>query len=274
MSFSIGATTYAENSADEGTITGAKPSGTQAGDLLVAQIVVNGSAGDSTNISTLSGWTQIQKTIDANTPCMGTYYKVAGASEPSDYTWTITNPSNTSLINITRIIGASTTAPLITSSAQFNNTASTTATGATITPTTANSLLLFYVGTRAAVSAYAIATSNPTWTEQFDTSPIGGAGGIMGALATATRPETTATGAATATIADTVRSAVHMIAILVNPDPTVSDTVVSSENVSALGTYITSNTDTVVTSDSLTSLLERVWTNLTKSVSTWLNQDK
>ena len=66
-------------------LTISKPTGAVAGDVLVAQLVVNSS---STTITPPSGWTLIRSTSSGSSVIMASYDKVAGASEPSSYRWT------------------------------------------------------------------------------------------------------------------------------------------------------------------------------------------
>jgi hypothetical protein len=82
------------NSSGSTSITVTKPSGTTENDLLVACVTRNFTASPST---VPSGWTLIAE----NDSCgqleyIGVYYKVAGGSEPADYTWEWASISRTS----------------------------------------------------------------------------------------------------------------------------------------------------------------------------------
>lgn len=58
------------------------------GDVMVASIAIKG--GTATVMVTVpSGWTQIARTDNDTNVTLISYYKVAGTSEPSNYTWTI-----------------------------------------------------------------------------------------------------------------------------------------------------------------------------------------
>lgn len=127
-----------------------KPTGTQAGDVLVAGITVAGStgtvAGNATGAipgdpstgnplvggATPTGWTLIRRTNNTGNISLLTYYKVATASEPVSYTWTlpaatraaagiirytgvdIANPINVSGDAISTISNNAPTAPAVT----------------------------------------------------------------------------------------------------------------------------------------------------------------
>ena len=61
-----------------------------AGDMMLASVAING--GSSVNVSSPSGWTQIARTDNDVNVTLISYWKIASASEPSNYTWTIDNP--------------------------------------------------------------------------------------------------------------------------------------------------------------------------------------
>jgi hypothetical protein len=63
------------------------PSSVVSGDLLLANIDVNG--GTPANVTAPSGWTQILRTDNDTNMSMISYWKIAGASEPANYTWTV-----------------------------------------------------------------------------------------------------------------------------------------------------------------------------------------
>jgi hypothetical protein len=64
-----------------------QPASVAPGDLLLANIDVNG--GSPANVTAPSGWTQVLRTDNDTNVSMISYSKIAGASEPSSYTWTI-----------------------------------------------------------------------------------------------------------------------------------------------------------------------------------------
>ena len=67
-----------------------KPTGTIAGDVMVAAIATVPS---TIPITPPAGWTliQSQQQTTSNTSVLATYYRVAGASEGTSYTWTLSN---------------------------------------------------------------------------------------------------------------------------------------------------------------------------------------
>lgn len=189
-------------SIDSTSLTVTKPTSTADGDLLVASFWYKDTG---RTITPPSGWT-LQESGGTNQT--GTVYtKVAGGSEPADYTWSVSGAAVVLHGSITRVTGHSATAPInATTSDEASVTGSTgsltyTYDSMAITPPNSTSNLLFFfaflesgntVGGPSA-AGYAIATDNPTWTERFDE----GSGPVddnIVALATAVRSEQTSTG--------------------------------------------------------------------------------
>jgi len=104
-----------------GTITVAKPSGVTEGDLLLAFRSASRVSSDVLNFNTPSGWTitgsgEVTGVIDqGNSPLRAAWYwKIAGASEPSDYSFTISGGTHhTHHITIFRITGYDISVPFI-----------------------------------------------------------------------------------------------------------------------------------------------------------------
>jgi len=103
----------ASNIFDVTSIMVSKPSGTANGDLLIGVVVTDEDAGTFTPPS---GWTLINSgTADpggiADQVTLGTWYKIAGGSEPPSYTWSWTNPQ-TVYAFIVRITGHDSSNPI------------------------------------------------------------------------------------------------------------------------------------------------------------------
>lgn len=80
-----GAATATGNSAASVTIP--RPTGVLQGDLLIASWAL----ADNVTRTPPSGWTQLRVDVEPSSPpaiLHAVYYKVAGSSEPADYTWT------------------------------------------------------------------------------------------------------------------------------------------------------------------------------------------
>ena len=132
------------------SLTITKPSGTVEGDLLICYVLSFG-WGNFPTITTLSGWTKlIERTTDKyySGNCVGAiYYKKAGASEPSSYTW-VNGGSGNTYFNclMMRITGAHATTPIDASASTNTVNPSTTYTFPSVTTTVANTLLLLFGG--------------------------------------------------------------------------------------------------------------------------------
>jgi hypothetical protein len=109
-----------------------KPTGTVQGDLLLAAISVDGTP----NISPPTGWTTIREGNSGTQVRLEVYYKVAGASEPSSYTFTWSRYNTQQAAGaILRYSGVNTTAPINTSGIGSGTTISPTAPSVTTTVT-------------------------------------------------------------------------------------------------------------------------------------------
>ena len=96
-----------------------KPAGTIAGEVLVASLALNGSGVTSAP----SGWVQMAAVTAATNPKIYAYYRVAGASEPASYTWTLSSAAQGSG-GIARYSGVDTGNPLDSQVSTASNSAS------------------------------------------------------------------------------------------------------------------------------------------------------
>lgn len=255
-------------------ITVTKPASTAAGNLLVAILACIDSTATWTG---LDGFTSILTTSNASSGVLTIAVKIATGSEtdPISFDTNANGSGDAKLATVLRFTGnRQGTSTAISASAGQANSASTTITAPTVTPTFADNILLF-VGIDQGgsggndTSGYAVATNNPSWTEISDTTHSN----LHVAIAySAIRPETTATGSGTATITDNVASIGQLLIISGMPTISATDTVVTSEVVrGSLGIYIQ---DIIATTDSVTALAYRMWTNITRNIKSWTNQNK
>ncbi len=186
---SLWAKTTANNGAGGTGLTIPKPSGTAAGDILVAQIVVNSG---STTITAPSGWQLIRSTASSVAMVMASYYKVATSSEPSSYHWTF-SASQPATGGISDYIGVSTTTPIDGSSGKVNgNTA--TASFTQITTTVADDMVLALVG----VSGNTTITPPSGYVEDYDRNDTSSSHGKTAEVSHAVKSTTGATAVASA----------------------------------------------------------------------------
>lgn len=253
-----------------------KPTGVVVGDLLIAVTAFNG--GSARSVTPPAGWTAITQVNQSTEVGLATFWKIATSTETaaSDFTFTISSAEDCAG-GMLRISGHSASAPIFTSAGNSVANTQNPDIANTITPAVANSLLVMVMAGRdtngSTITDYAIATSNPSWTEAFE-EVAGGTGWTLG-VAYATRPETTATGnsSAAAGTADGSTDWVGlMIAIPENVDFTVTDTVTGTDTftTSIEMTFL----DTVTATDSFSSSIARLWANLVRNIKTWTNQDK
>ena len=143
-----------------------KPAGTVENDVLVASRMYYG---DDSTSTPPSGWTLIDYASEA-TPETNSghrlllYYKVAGASEPSTYSWAM-GGDGVQGIAIACYSGVNTASVIDTFIAQFNGT-NTSMSAASITTTVANTMLVF--AGCAGDSASFSATPPSGYTERVD----------------------------------------------------------------------------------------------------------
>lgn len=169
-----------------------KPTGTAAGDIMVAFIGVGYLT--LTSITPPSGWTLIDSQLLVS-PDMYAYYKVAGASEPASYTWSTTGTTLVMSGGIHRIIGQHATTPINVSAKAAASAISPVA--PTVTTTATNCLVLIAsVQTPATTATY---TAPANWDERWDV-----AGGAL--LAACSAADTRVFAAAAATGAQTITS--------------------------------------------------------------------
>lgn len=186
-----------------GTVVITKPTSLAANDLLVAFV------GDVSNKAwdTPSGWTLVTSVSVSFDSSAYLFAKVADAGDAaaSDFTFTLTSPLGTEDVEgvLYRITGTFASANNIYAYSAVGGTEAVSdvfrcATG--ITPVVASSLLIMYIrafctdSDNNAISAYALQTSSPTWTERHDIQDVGPTNQIRMGTATATRTEITDTG--------------------------------------------------------------------------------
>ena len=97
-----------------------------AGDVMIASIAV--SDGSSDNVTPPAGWTPLAETDNDVNVKLVSYWKVAGAQEPSNYTWLI-DAQTRAVGGITPYSGVDSTSPIdaVASDTGFGSTATTTA---------------------------------------------------------------------------------------------------------------------------------------------------
>lgn len=260
----------ATNAGSSLTIT--KPVGTAVGDLLIASI---GTSGSISSIPT--DWNLLinQSASDAN---LYVYYIIATSTQVAATNFTFSGAASVMAGGIARITGNFHSSPLVRNAKDNEVSTTTPSYTISVTPDDAGSLLLFFVacGSSASntvtTSNYAVTTSNPSWSEAWDTAINTASENIQSALAYATRPEITATGNASLTISNARVSSAGMVAIR----PQFSSTLTETESVTDIVTKgITKNlSETESVTETLTANKQRIWSNTSKNTTTWTNVNK
>ena len=176
-----------------------KPSGTAAGDVMIASIAVRP---NTAAITVPAGWTPVRRidNANANANSLAVYYKVAGASEPANYTWTFST-STGSAGGIHTFSGVDTGNPIDVEGGQNTASGLTHATPG-VTTTVTNTMLV----TSHAFSSSATWTPPGGMTEAFDVASetVPNAAGISIEGNYVTQAAAGATGTKTATASNDV----------------------------------------------------------------------
>ena len=161
----LGASTTTNNTTATTTVTLTKPSGTAAGDVLVASFT----ADKNPTAATPSGWTPIVNTLNIGSGArVFAYYRVVGASDPGSYSWTLGTSAKWGG-GVTAYKGVNNTTPLdssVVTAANTSYTASSIA-GPSVTTASNNAMLIGGVGFDSSTPG----ASAPTgWTERWESA--------------------------------------------------------------------------------------------------------
>lgn len=278
------------------TIVITKPTGLAVNDFLIAHLSQVVTSGSNADWETPSGWTLLlnqNESGNLNSEARLTvFYKLADSSDVAASNFTFTTNTGSCLAGgaLYRVSGGASVTGVAdgtidTTTPTFTN---------TLTPSLADSVMLFLVtasdagDTTGSVSSYAITTDNPTWTERYDFTGSEGVAngtnrqGIM-AGATASRPETTATGDSSCTLVNYSQNLVGAIVVITPPQdvnlsmPVGTLTLTGQEPSLTIGIVfpmpageltINGQTPTLTTSENT------VWTEETKNSATWTEESK
>lgn len=144
-----------------------KPTATTVGDLLVA--FCSDGAGTSNGFTAPAGWTAGAVTGASGNGAI--FYKLAGGSEPADYTFTRPASSGVFVVSIVRISGANQTAPVADTSVLGTGSGGSSSAALTgVTATAANTLLFQMLN----ISATGTTVTAPGGTTKvYDTNTAG-----------------------------------------------------------------------------------------------------
>ena len=165
--FSGLSTTNSSTNVTSTNLTIARPSDVAQGDVMLANIAIND--GNMPSVTPPSGWTQILRTDNDTSISIVSFWKVAGASEPSNYTWSL-SPQTRAEGGITRYSGVDSSNPIDASAGNFGRGSVATASAITTTGSNHEVVAFFaaHVGANGLAGAY---FSTPAgMTEKYDAS--------------------------------------------------------------------------------------------------------
>lgn len=260
------------------TVVITKPVSLAVGDLMICRIVTDALR----TISNFGGFTAIGDATTSSGDFVSYLgYKIADSGDvaASNFTITLDNSGSNKMGSISRISNPDILASnYVYAEGSATNTVSPSFTG--LTPTNhndSNILLMFWVGANGAsgaptIASYAIATSNPSWTEVYELSSTT-TDDVTASMASATRPETTATGNFTATWSDGTTDSVGQLLAITSPwSFSASESTTVTE--SLLNNTSFNSSDTATLTEDIDAEKVRTWTNTTKNSSTWVNEEK
>jgi len=263
------------------TISIAKPTGLAVGDLMIAQICTGRDDGGATDPSR-SGWTLMNNTLNttgagAQGSASALLWKIADSGDVAGSGFDFTASARYEGRNngrIIRISGIRNVNPVQGTTATTAGVTTTPSVAITQTPTIPNSLLLIFQcsdGNTTGGAGYAIATSNPSWTEVYDESETTSWTTNM-SCAWGIRPEITATGNVSMTGSSGSSWTIQLVVVSPAQDATYSDTItLIDSNTSAITKEIS---DTIFLTEETNNAKSRLWTNKTKPSTTWVNKQK
>ena len=257
-----------------------KPTSLAVGDIMVAHIAHSGT---NSTINTPTGWTDIADTSFSANFRAKVLFKVVDAGDVAASNFTFTgNGTGGPYIGgaILRINGSGLS--LVNDgvgSSAWSGTSANLAIG--ITATRASDLYLIFTTNNSAgsqnISGYAIATSNPSWTEAYEVNT--GARSFSGAYAT--RAQITATGNVSFNAAVSATAAAAVIVAIASPisvttdaDSVNLDIVPVSPAVSFGANFAISAPVNLALGLPIVTSGILLWTNIKKSVTSWVNQTK
>jgi hypothetical protein len=123
----------------------ARPSGTAAGDVLVASIGTNA---DASIVASDPGWTLVRNDLVTGALRQAVYVRAVTSTDPTMYQWTIPEGARRISGGITAYRGVNTAQPVDVSDATMNG-SGTTVSAPSITTTVANAMLVQVVGINA-----------------------------------------------------------------------------------------------------------------------------
>lgn len=151
-----------------GSVTVTKPSGVVSGHVMLAFVAQN------EQTITASGWTQIiQESGSADTFSGTMFYKVAGGSEPADYTFSVGTSGAPIAVGIVAFSGVDNANPIHASTSSWSGDEAEPDSGISLT-TSISSRRVVARCARSTSSIITFSTATSGWTERCDTGAFSG----------------------------------------------------------------------------------------------------
>lgn len=167
MAIAIESTSGAEDGSNVASVTCSKPSGTAEGDLLIAYFTARRSGTKELGSTDFGGTNFLDEGFDTTDPMMSLFWKVAGASEPASWDFTIDSTNSRPCVNVARISGADTADPINVQSSISESTTSPSVN------TDANNCMVCYCCTRRANDTTTVPSGTTLMMEQENSSSFG-----------------------------------------------------------------------------------------------------
>ncbi len=258
-----------------------KPTSLAVGDLMIARAVYrNGDGGGVINLPTgFTGiGTQDDGILDSDQLHSKLGYKVADSGDVAASNFTFNTTLGDTVINqcsVIRITGASPVAASFKYNGGSTDNSATPSIAAGVTPTdygNGSLLLQFWFGRSnvSSVSTYAIATSNPTWTEGYD---LADSTTRVSSMAYGSRSQVTATGSVSAAGGNaTTDWGVQLLAIPAPFSFTIADSTTTTDN--KIWSLTINSSETITLTDSETANKVFPVSNQDKNTVSVSNTDK
>lgn len=273
---SVQTTTFASAS----SVIVSKPVSLAIGDTMIAQVTHASTSGIPSSFTIPSGWDSLANVVSTGSISdkvrTQVLFKNADSADvaASNFTFSLSSGSGFVAGAIARLTDCGIVSGSATKIQDDAVTSPITFTG--FTPTRSNNLLMMFAatygtaGSIGSFSGYGVTTSNPTWTERYDLN--NGTNRSAMALATASRPENTATG--TVTISAVIPNDGDTVVVLIALSDKVNGSVTPTTEINAYAfTGIQSVKINAITEDaSFSDSYPTIWTNETKPTTIWTNE--
>lgn len=177
----VGATSASGGSGPTGSIAIGLPAGIAQNDVLLVQVSARGGSGQT--ITAPAGWALLRRDNNGTSLAQAIYYRVAGASEPATYVWSL-GSSDRVAGGMLAYRGVNVNTPVDVHSGRSNG-SSTTITASGVTTTFANEVLLGFFGT--ANGNASVTVTSATMSQQYSMDSGAGPNGVSVAAADETR---------------------------------------------------------------------------------------